>query len=423
MSRSGASPRSLAAALEKLLGQEALVPSDALPSWTVGGAMPLAAALPATVEEVQALLALAAAEGVGVVPLGGRTDPGSEAPSGPFLVLGTQRLGGVQDYEPADLTVTAGAGITLGALGATLAERGQWLPVDPPFAPGRTLGGLVATGAAGPLGTAYGAPRDHVLGLTAVTADARVLRLGGRVMKNVAGFDLVKLMVGSRGTLGVVVSASVRVFPRPEEDRVMTCSASHAGELLSLARSVATGPVVPASAVLMSRGEGTGGGATLAVRLQGASVSVSADQARLLPGGSVFRQVPPGEVEALLERVRDHAAAHPVVVRASALPVHLADVLDAVGSALPQGETAADVMVGRVRCGVSDPGSVGSAALGKLRVRVEAMGGSVTLERAPKALLDGVSAYGPGGRAGALGVALRRRFDPGGVLSPGRFVR
>lgn len=422
MSGRSASSESVTVMLQQLLGQEAVVPPEALSSWTVGGAEPLAVGLPSSAEQVQGLLRLASAEGLGVVPLGGRTDTGSEPPSGRFLVLGTERLSGIHDYEPADLTVTAGAGITLGALGAKLAERGQWLPVDPPFAPRRTLGGLVATGAAGPLGTAYGGPRDHVLGLTVVTGDGKVLRLGGKVMKNVAGFDLVKLMVGSRGTLGVVISASVRLFPRPEEDRLLVSSADEPGALLSLARAVATGPVVPASAVLMSPGGGGGVGATLAVRLQGARESVSAETARLLSAGPGLRQVSPEEVEELRDRMRDGAAAQPVVVRASALPGQLAELLGAVMAALPRGDMVADVLTGGIRCGVPVEGA-DADALAKLRLRVAAMGGSVTLERAPPDLVRGVPAYGPAGRAGALGSELRRRFDPGGVLSPGRFVR
>lgn len=411
---------SVVRALEALVGQDALVPHDELPAWAVGDAKPLCAVLPSTVEEVQGILSVAAAHGVGVVPLGGRTDPGCEAPSGPFLTLGSGRLGGIHDYEAADLTVTAGAGITLGELGTALAQEGQWLPVDPPFTPARTLGGLVATGAAGPLGTAYGAPRDHVLGLTVVTGDGRVLRLGGRVMKNVAGFDLVKLMVGSRGTLGVVISASVRLFPRPEEDRVLTCAAGNPGELLELARAVATGPVVPASAVMLARATG---GATLAVRLQGAAKSVDADQARLLPGGSAFQAVPAGELATYLESARDHAAGHSLVIRASALPGRLGDVLEALASVLPSCDLAIDPMSGRVRAGVEEPGGVAAGELKTLRLRVSALGGAVTVERAPQSLLDDFPAYGRGGRTSALGLALRQRFDPGGILSPGRFIR
>ncbi len=257
------------------------VPADAA-AWAVGGAAPLGVATPASVEELRAVLAGATDAGVGVVPLGGRTDPGCEAPAGPFVVLSTRRLTGIEDYEPADLTVTAAAGTTLADLQRALTEQGQWLPVDPPAVRDRTLGGLVATGAAGPLGTTYGAPRDHVLGLTLVTGDGRVLRLGGRVMKNVAGFDLVKLVVGSRGTLGVVVSATVRLFPRPEEDRALIVRAERPGELIPLARAVATSPVVPASAVLVA--PGSGGGGALVVRLQGAPAAVDSDQRRILAG-------------------------------------------------------------------------------------------------------------------------------------------
>ncbi|HSG07922.1 MAG TPA: FAD-binding oxidoreductase [Longimicrobiales bacterium] len=422
MSAGRVSSESVTTTLQRLMGEEAVVAPEALSSWTVGGAQPLAVGVPSSVEEVQALMRLAASEGLGVVPLGGRTDVGCEPPSGRFVALATHRLGGVHDYEPADLTVTAGAGVTLEALGATLAARGQWLPVDPPFAPRRTLGGLVATGAAGPLGTAYGGPRDHVLGLTVVTGDGQVLQLGGKVMKNVAGFDLVKLMVGSRGTLGVIVSASVRLFPRPEADRLLVASADEPGPLLSLALAVATGSVVPASAVLMSPGAVPGVGAVLAVRLQGATESVSAETARLPANGPAFRQASPEEADELRKRMRDGAATQPVVVRASSLPGQLPELLDAVKAALPRGDLVVDALAGGVRCGMPLEGA-DADALTKLRLRVETMGGSVTLERAPPDLVMRVPAYGPVGRAGALEAELRRRFDPGGVLSPGRFVR
>ncbi|NJD19669.1 MAG: FAD-binding oxidoreductase, partial [Gemmatimonadetes bacterium] len=218
--------------LADVLPAGALPGADAREVWALGGCLPQAVAEPGTVEEIQAVLAAARAGGFAVVPMGGVTDPGAEAPRGPFVVLSTRRLAGVDDYRPSDLTVTARAGTTLATLGSTLAERGQWLPVDPPFAPRKSLGGLVATGAAGSLGMAYGTPRDHVLGLSVVTGDGRLLSLGGRVMKNVAGFDLVKLMVGSRGTLGIITSATLRLFPRPAEDRAVVLRGEGVGALL-----------------------------------------------------------------------------------------------------------------------------------------------------------------------------------------------
>ncbi|MDP2959181.1 MAG: FAD-binding oxidoreductase [Longimicrobiales bacterium] len=410
-------PRALTDALPREAFRE---PVD--DTWAVGGALPRAVVEPGSSEEVRAVLAAGSAAGLTVVPLGGRTDPGAEPPRGPFVVLSTRRLAGIEAYEPADLTVTVGAGTTVASLGAALAEKGQWLPVDPPFAPERTVGGLVATGAAGPLGMAYGAPRDHVLGLTVVSGDGRVLRLGGRVMKNVAGFDLVKLIVGSRGTLGVVISATLRVFPRPADDRAVVLEAEGPGPLLGSARGVLTATVVPASAVLVSPSPGDAPGrSALVVRVQGAPAAVEVDTRTLL-GSSRAGSVSVGgdAAQRIHEAVRDRAARHPVVLRAFALPALLPEILAAVHDAVSVDALAADVMSGRVRVGAA--AAPEASALRALRARLEALGGSLVLERAGAGLLAEVPAYGQGGRAGALGAALRTRFDPGGVLSAGRFA-
>ncbi len=406
-------------AMAGLLPAEALRGPGELEGWTVGGARPEAVVEPSSVDEIRAVLAAAASGGFAVVPLGGRTDPGPESPRGRFVVLSTRRLAGVEDYQPADLTVAASAGATLATLGAMLAERAQWLPVDPPYAPEKTLGGLVATGSAGSLGMAYGTPRDHVLGLSVVTGDGRVLHLGGRVMKNVAGFDLVKLMVGSRGTLGIVVSASLRLFPRPVEDRAVILEGDGLGALLEAARRVTTASVVPASAVLLSPGP-AGVGSALLIRVQGASAAVEADVAKLL-GRSVdmARSQQGSEAQRTFETARDHAARHPLVLRGFALPGLLPEVLSAVHDAAPVAALAADVMSGRVRVGVEASADV--VALERLRARLEALGGSLVVERGAPELLAGFPTYGPGGKRAALGRALRARFDPGGVLSTGRF--
>jgi len=409
-------------ALESALGADALVAPGARAEWALGGAVPEAVVQPRSLEEVGAVLRAAAAGGFSVVPLGGRTDPGAEPPRAPFVALSTLRLEGVEDYEPADLTVTVRAGTSLGSLERLLAEQGQWLPADPPRAPERTVGGLVATGAAGPLGTAFGRPRDHVLGLTIVTGDARVLRLGGRVMKNVAGFDLVRLVVGSRGTLGVVTAATFRVFPRPTEDRAVVVRADRPGALLDAARRVATAGVVPASAVLVNPAPASGG-AALVVRVQGAPGAVDADTTELLgeaePEATVLRG---DDARRLHQAVRDHASGHALVVRAFALPGLLPEVLGALHDALPVAALAADVMSGRIRAGLEGGSPVDPGALESLRARLEALGGTLVLERASPSVLSEVPAYGPGGRAGMLGDALRARFDPGGVLSAGRFT-
>lgn len=394
--------------------------------WTVGGAVPEAVVSPSSVEEVRSTLVGARGAGVGVVPLGGGTDPGCEAPEGPFIVLSTRSLTGVEAYEPADLTVTARAGLVLADLDAELSRHGQWLPVDPPLAPRRTFGGLVATGAAGPLGTAYGAPRDHVLGVHVVTGDGRELHLGGRVMKNVAGFDLVKLMVGSRGTLGVVISATVRLFPRPAVDRVLVLEGDSPGALLADARALATAPLVPASAVLSLSGP-DGRGAALVIRLQGALPAVDAEELsirRLLSGAP--RCVDGAEGSALLERIRDRACGGVLGLRAAALPAALPAVMDAVSGALPAAELSGDVLTGRVRASTAED-DVAPEALVTLRRRMAELGGTLVLTRAPAAVVERAGAYrspgDPEPAAVRLASRLKRRFDPERTLSPGRFVR
>jgi glycolate oxidase FAD binding subunit len=267
---------------------------------------------------------------------------------------------------------------------------------------------------------AYGTPRDHVLGLTVVTGDGRVLRLGGRVMKNVAGFDLVKLMVGSRGTLGVIASATLRLFPRPTEDHALVLEGDGPGALLEAARRVATAGVVPASAVLVSPGPGSHGRAALVVRVHGARAAAEADAAKLLgpalAGAAVHRDA---EAQQIFAAVRDQAARHPLVIRAFALPGLLPEVLAAVQDAVPVAALAADVMSGRVRAGVDE--AVEASSLERLRSRLRALGGSLVIERSTTGAPAGFPSYRSDGKTAALGREIRARFDPDGILSPGRF--
>jgi glycolate oxidase FAD binding subunit len=402
---------------------EALAVSDEVAHWRIGGAKPVRTVFPGSVEEVQTVLRIAAAEGVGVVPVGSMVDPGCEPPVGPFLALGMARLTGIEDYEPADLTVTARSGTELAHLASVLSDHGQWLPLDPTGAPRRTLGGLVASGAAGPLSMAYGPTRDHVLGVTVVTGDARVLKLGGRVMKNVAGFDLVRLMVGSRGTLGVVISATLRLFPKPEEDRVLVVRLDGSERLLELAGAVRKASVVPASALLLDpHPGGSDDGAALVVRLQGARAGVDVEERVVLGAAADQAQSFSGvEAEPILASARDAATHGDVVLRVQALPTAMGDVLGALREALPDVGLAADVLSGRVRAS-ADADAVSADAVTDLRAHVRRLGGDVVLERAPEELVESVGAYGDAGPVGAIRGKLRERFDPHGILSVGRFM-
>src|SRR5690606_29916814 len=258
-------------------------------------------------------------ERVRVVPIGtGRHLPRVRTQE-PYVVLSVAGMAGIELYEPADLTFTAAAGTTLGFLATELARHRQWLPFDPPGADERSLGGLVAAGLGGPLGSGwYGDLRNHVLAATAVLGDGRVVRLGGRVVKNVAGFDLLRPLVGSGGTLAVLTSICVRVFPVPATDRVLLFGAADVDEAARLAMALARAPVQPASATVLTgpalpepalpevRREDGDGAFGLLVRLHGSEGAVEAERARLegvLGAGS--SRVAPASVPETTARARD----------------------------------------------------------------------------------------------------------------------
>ncbi|PYX92346.1 MAG: hypothetical protein DMG67_07145 [Acidobacteria bacterium] len=188
----------------------------ALEAFAIDGVAPAIAVSPASAEEVAQVVAFAAAQNLTVVPAGGFTAMASGGtPERIDILLRTTRLTAVAHYDPGDLTIGVGAGCTLAALDATLAPNGQFLPLDAPHPDHATVGGTLAAAMHGPLKHGYGGARDYCVGVQFVTGDGKLAKAGGRVVKNVAGYDLMKLMIGSYGSLGVIVGANFKVFPRP----------------------------------------------------------------------------------------------------------------------------------------------------------------------------------------------------------------
>lgn len=411
-----------AAALVGMLPPEALGSGGADARWAALGRAPEAVVRPGSTEEVASVLEWASAEGVGVVPAGSGRRLGPRTLEGPFVVLTTERLSGVDIYEPADLTLTAGAGTTVREIDEQLRPNRQRLPFDPPDVLDRTLAGLVAEGDSGPLWMGYGALRNHVLGMTVVTGDARTLRLGGRVVKNVAGFDLLKPMVGSRGRLAVITSVCVRAFPLPEVDRSLVLGAASAAELVPVALALGTAPVLPVSSVLrVDFGPVGGGGATLAVRLHGAEATVAADRATLqqhigrgfeardAAGGADAYADSGGADSGGTDATRGASAA---TVVASFLPSRLAAALAAIersGARVAVVDTYA--ASARVELQETDAGR-----LEALRSAITGIGGALRVERAGA----GVGAAELAGRRTPSGLESRLAdaFDPRGVLWP-----
>lgn len=392
---------------------------------TAGRATTLRVSFPESVDEAAAMVRTANEEATRLLPAGLQSWLGAGGwTRAADMTVSCARLDAVRHYEPADLTLTADAGLGLAELDDILRPNGQWLPADAPGAGAGTLGGLVACGVSGPLQGRYGALRDNVLGLDVVTGSGRVLRIGGRVVKNVAGYDLVRLFTGSRGSLGLITSVSVRLFPRPEADLTL-CYAGDVAEIVELARTVCTSPL-PVAAVEVECG---GGDAVCAVRLLGGAGEVDDVRARL--AGRVGREpeqsLPGGESDAFHRERTGWEGESAVVARLAALPDRLGHTCEhalALSSVLG-GEVVADAVQGvaRVRAQPGWPvvaGSVAAAVVGALsraRGAMEAVDGSMTLSQAPAEVAARVGWTGGGGGGAALGNRIKDLFDPAAVLA------
>jgi glycolate oxidase FAD binding subunit len=409
---------------------------EALPGSTVRialGRAPDTVVAPGSVDEVVELLEWAQATGVGVIPVGTGAHVGDRRPERSYIALSTARLRGIEIYEPADLTLTAAAGTPLTELARISGEHRQWLPLDPMDAPNRTLGGIAATGVSGPLWAGYGHVRNHVLGMTVVCGDGRTLRLGGRVVKNVAGFDLIKPMVGSRGRLAVVTSVTIRLFPVPAVDRVLVLEAAEPAALVSAARAVATAQILPASIVLSFRPEA----AMFLVRLHGAQDTVDADQSTLEAHAGVSFVAREGpEAEALLATTRDAGANAEVLLDARALPSQLGALVDLTRGVLLRASAGvdggADSSADRAVGGVVDSVVVMDVAEGSARIAftgpdandvvqavragAEELAGAVVVDRCAAHADPAALSTLRSPAAQEIGDGLKRVFDPGGVL-------
>ncbi len=227
---------------------------------------------PGTVAEAAAEVERAAAAGLRV----------SIEREGGDVVLSTPRLDRVLEHEAGDLTATVEAGIRLSALAARLAEAGQMLALDPPGDP--TVGACVAANLSGPRRHRYGAPRDLVLGVTAVLADGTIASSGGKVVKNVAGYDLSKLFCGSAGALGLIARVSLRLHPRPQAGRTLAVAVASAADAARLALATRLSTLEPSAVDLLWR---AGGGSRLLILFEGSAAGAAAQlaAARELLGG------------------------------------------------------------------------------------------------------------------------------------------
>jgi len=342
----------------------------------------------------------------------------SDIPAG-VDVVSAAGLDSVSDFNPADLVVTVGAGVSLDRLAARLEAKGAWLPLDPPGSGARTVGGVLASGAGGPLAAHYGPPRDHVLGLVVVAGDGTVLRLGGRVVKNVAGFDLAKLVIGGCGALGVIAEAHLRLRARPRADRTAVWTGDRTWAARAAAAALAAG-LAPAALEVLSpelAGEAGWGADAWAVAIRAVGAEAGVDEAlQCAARAAGTRPALTVAGDAAWTPWRDAVGRWPVVLRIGADPHGWTAALALAERRLGR-LAAASVTVprGTVRVGVER-----SAAeqIQTLRADAALLHWPVTLERADAATRAAAGLWGAlSPEVARLTREMKATFDPAGILA------
>src|SRR5580704_3215847 len=404
--------------------------ADGTAADAVAGVVPSFVASPSSTAEVAALLRAAAQAGLAVVPRGAGTGLSWGAPpSRCDLVVDLRSLDQVLEHAAGDLVARVQAGATIGQLSVALGSAGQQLALDVPAE--ATVGGVVATGTAGPRRYRYGAPRDLLIGITMVRADGVVAHAGGKVVKNVAGYDLGKLFSGSQGTLGLITEATFRLHPRPTAVAWVTADygPSALAGVASAVASAAGSALVPSAVELAWSAEFL----RMGVLLEGTESGITERAGRMAElvasaGGTPI--VARSEVPFRWWDMVPAAGAPAVVVRVTFWVSRLAGVLEALAAAgasagvepVVSGSAGAGVLYACLEPGVSDEDAARFVLVLRDALAVPAGSGprgSVAVLAAPPAVMTDAGAYGPVPGA-ALMRAIKDQFDPGHRMFPGR---
>jgi glycolate oxidase FAD binding subunit len=414
-----------------------------LDGYEIDGLQPAAVVRPADVDGIAAILRFATDRGLSVIPWGGGTAMGlGNRPSRLDLIVDLTRLNRILEHRPQDLTVTVEAGVTLDALQTTLAAHGQMLALDPPCGERATVGGVLAANSNGPRRYRYGTARDLLIGSRALLADGTPVRSGGKVVKNVAGYDLNKLWIGSCGSLAVIVEATFKVIPVPSGLGLLVALFTAADAAHAMAMTVAGSRLQPLSLDLIgppvSHRLTSGVMSDLAahqwllvVELGGPQPVVERTKRELMSiapaaGASQVASLTGDQRERLQQRIRDYGRStdDPAawIVRLSVLPTETAQAIEAVretadGSLPP---IIARPGSGVVYCYLLDgDSSIAISMIKRLRERID---GSVIVEQAPDMAKADLDIWGLAGPDWELMRRVKDTYDPAGTLSPGRVV-
>ncbi len=435
---------SLVSRLEAIVGSEGVTPSEELSAFVVDGLTPLVAVAPSTYEQVAEVARYAHAEGLAVIPWGGGSHMHiGNVPSRYDIALSLSRLNRVVEHEPADLTLTCQAGIALAQLQRHLGKHGQSVPLGlpagrhgPPQGEKATVGGILSANASGPSRHAYGAPRDFTIGLRVVTADGRLTKTGGRVVKNVAGYDLCKLYIGSLGTLGVIVEATFKLAPLPKAEHTIIAAFRTPAQACAFARELRPrGLALRALQLLNPAAASVAGQAApsltpdrpcaLVLDLAGTPQAIERSRREIgeLPRGAAADLIDAKDATELWESMRrlSSPAGASLLCKAMVFPTHLPSLIDSLEAASGSPRILGLPTIGVLYASWPDLDDA-EEAIGRLRGATSALGGSSVIEVCPLDLKRRLDVFGDPPPSFDLMRRIKQQFDPQGILSPGRHL-
>ena len=419
-------------------GLDTISEPDRLARYAVDGIRPSVAVLATDISDVEQAMADASAADMAVVPHGGRTMQCLGMPPQRYdAALDLSRMNRVVDYEPEDFTITVEAGMTLSALQQQLAINGQFLPLDHPHFEQATLGGLTAVGRGGLRRNSFGGPRDWLIGMRMVQADGTAIKAGGKVVKNVSGYDLAKLFAGSLGTLGIIVELTFKLRPQPASDQIIAIAAPTFIDAQRAARAAAeTAPFLNGCIALSAdaAAEARALGArvlheepTIVLRANGlesaATEVLSQALSAVREAGLDGPERRTSEIVETWQAIADLELQTPkehVRLRLGLPPANLVQAQVLLEEHLinpAQWIIAADSGL----LFVSTP-RVDADTIARLRRELGPLRGRLTIESAPPELKSPANVWGPAGAGARLMHNIKKQFDPHATLNPGRFV-
>lgn len=426
--------------LRAIVGAESFLTGERLETYRLGNKTPRAVMMPGDEEEISRSLAFAWEADLGVVPWGGGCHQSIGYPPSRYdLALDLTRLNRLLTHEPADMTATAQAGIRMVDLQRRLGEHGQFLALEAPMPAHATLGGVLATRLSGPLRCRYGTARDLFLGVRVAHADGTITKAGAKVVKNATGYDVTKLYLGSHGTLGIILEATFRLYPRPEMERGWWLAASDLNRAQVLANRILSSHLVPNRIELVEEGASRAcglSGSGLVVSVSGLPETVEGQRLDLerLAGESGTPLAEIRDAEGTWSRLSDFPWPSPdwdgqglqAFWRGGVPPVDCAKAIQTIHEVTrhsAQVAIAATVSHGALRgCFRAETPDAVVGGLMAAREALVGLGGYLVVMKLPEAARGQIDVWGTSPEGLGVMKRLKAAFDGKGILNPGRFV-